>query len=82
MFVTEQMKNRGNLSVQAHMKIIANKWNEMDVNSKTKYFDKSSQENDKYVNDLKEWEHSMAKLGRFDLVRANINLDDKSTENN
>lgn len=70
MFITEEMQNRGNMAVQEYMVMAANKWNEMDINSKKKYIDAATVDNDKYKELLFKWEDDMIKAGRFDLVRA------------
>lgn len=75
MFVTEQMKNRGDVPVQLYMKSVANKWNEMDTSSRAKYLNASSKENDDYYNALKKWEADMVKAGRSDLVRTCVSDD-------
>lgn len=69
-FVTEEIQNRGNVPVQTYMATIANKWKEMDINSKKKYIEAASMENDKYKDLLLKWEDDMIKAGRFDLVKA------------
>lgn len=70
LFVTEEIQNRGNVPVQTYMATVASKWKEMDINSKKKYIDAASMENDNYKNLLYKWEDDMIKAGRFDLVRA------------
>jgi len=70
MFVSEEIKNRGNVPVQTYMVTVANKWKEMDLSSKTQYIEAASIENEKYNNKLVKWESDMIKAGRFDLVRA------------
>lgn len=69
MFVIEQLKNRGDISVISYMKIIGKKWKELDINTKTIYIEASLKENKKYYNDLIKWENDMAKAGRLDLIR-------------
>lgn len=69
-FVTEEIQNRGNVPVQAYMVTVAKKWQEMDINSKKKYIEAASIENDKYKELLLKWEDNMIKAGRFDLVKA------------
>ncbi|XP_050434679.1 transcription factor A, mitochondrial [Adelges cooleyi] len=78
-FVTERMKDRGNTPVQIFMKTVAKDWQELDTSSKEKYNAIALEENNNYVSALKEWENSMLKIGRFDLVRINVT---SSVENN
>jgi hypothetical protein len=79
MFVSEEIKNHGNVPVQIYMTTIANKWKEMDENTKSKFIKAALQENDKYNNALLDWENKMIKAGRLDLVRpralSNDNID-------
>lgn len=69
-FVSQEIKNRGNQPVHEYMKTIGIKWNEMDKNNKAKYFEMAAAENDKYNDALLNWENEMIKAGRFDLVRT------------
>lgn len=81
MFVTEEIKKRGDVPVKTYMAIIANKWKEMDANTKSKYIEAASNENDKYNNAILEWENEMIKAGRLDLVRARAISDDHNDNN-
>lgn len=80
MFVSEEIKNHGKVPVQTYMSTVANKWKEMDENTKSKFIKAALQENDKYNNALLNWENNMIKAGRLDLVRprtpSNNNIDD------
>lgn len=78
MFVSEEIKNRGNVPVQTYMATVANKWKELDLGSKTKYIEAASIENEKYNDKLVKWESDMVKAGRFDLVRARAISDDNN----
>lgn len=51
------------------MPIIASNWNKMDSNSRAKYYETATKENDKYLTELDKWENEMINAGRFDLVR-------------
>lgn len=81
MFVTEEIKKRGDVPVQKYMTTIAMKWKAMDAESKKKYIDAASVEYDKYISTLQKWESDMLKAGRVDLVRIQAivknNSDDK-----
>lgn len=76
MFVSEEIKNRGDVPVQMYMSTIANKWKKMDLSNKTKYIEAASIENEKYNNEIVKWESDMIKAGRLDLVRARAFSDD------
>jgi len=69
-FVTEEIKNHGNESVQTYMVTVANKWKELDENRKSKYIESAAVDNENYKNALLKWESDMIKAGRLDLVRA------------
>lgn len=81
MFVTEEIKNRGDAPVKIYMAVVANKWKEIDENTKSKYIEAASIENDKYNNALLKWENEMIKAGRLDLVRARAISDDQNDNN-
>lgn len=81
MFVIDEIKNRGDMSVVSYMKIIANKWNEIDSNTKTKYVDAAFEANKKYYNELLQWENDMVKAGRFDLIRPCAISNENSSNN-
>lgn len=68
-FVTEEIKKRGDESVQKYMTTVANKWKAMDAESKKIYIEAASVEHDKYTSALQKWENDMLKAGRVDLVR-------------
>lgn len=75
-FVTEEMKKRGNVPVKTYMAMVGNKWKELDTESKTKYIKAASVENDNYNTELLKWESDMIKAGRIDLVRSYAISDD------
>lgn len=81
MFVIEEIKNRGDMSVVSYMKIIANKWKEIDLSTKTKYADAALKANKKYYNELLQWENDMMKAGRFDLIRP-CAISNENSDNN
>lgn len=70
LFVTEEIKKRGDVPVQMYMGTIANKWKELDLDIKTKYIEAASKENDNYNTEILKWENDMIKAGRLDLVRS------------
>jgi len=80
MFVSEEIKNHGNVPVKNYMTIVANKWKELDSSIKTKYIEAASIENDKYNVLLLNWENDMMKVGRLDLVRARAISNHNSNE--
>lgn len=72
LFVTEEIKKRGDVPVQKYMATIANKWKELDLDIKTKYIKAASTENDNYNTELLKWENDMIKADRLDLVRSYV----------
>lgn len=79
-FVTEEIKKRGDEPVQKYMTTIANKWKAMDVENKKKYIDAASVELNKYHSALQKWESDMLKAGREDLVRIQAVIEQNTDE--
>lgn len=80
LFVTEEIKKRGEEPVQKYMSTIANKWKAMDAENKNKYIDAASVEHDKYNSALQKWESDMLKAGRGDLVRLQAIIEQNTDE--
>lgn len=80
MFVTNEIKNHGNVPVKEYMVTIANKWREMDINDKEKYIKAAAIENEKYNTEILNWENNMIKAGRFELIRPRP-IPDNNTNN-
>lgn len=76
LFVTDEIKKRGDVPVQKYMATIGTKWKELDLENKTKYIKAASTENDIYNTELLKWESDMIKAGRLDLVRSYANSND------
>lgn len=69
MFVSDEIKNHGDVPVHKYMITIANKWKEMDVSNKEKYIKAAAVAYDKYNTEILKWENDMIKAGRYDLIR-------------
>jgi len=81
MFVSDEIKNHGDVPVHKYMMTIANKWKEMDVRDKEKYIKAAAEEYDKYNTEILKWENDMIKAGRYDLVRSRP-ISNNITDNN